>query len=527
MIYVVGSGPAGVACSYALVKKGYEVTMLDAGIELEPEIANTVEQLHKSKHFDPQLLEKIKGNKSVSVKGVRKKLIYGSDYPYKEVAKHIPLYSDGVVANPTFAKGGLSSVWGASVMPYRSEDIKDWPISLEDLSPYYASVLKFINIAAGDDDLISMFPLYTEHVQRIQHSKQALSLLKDLNLNRAQLNSSGIFFGSSRLAAQISPTEEMSGCVYCGLCLHGCPHKLIYNSAFTVAELSKDKNFRYIRDVIVEKVNEESEGVIIIAYHKTVRHKMTFKGSAVFLACGALISTKIMLESGRFYNYEITLKDSQYFLFHLLRYKGVEDVTKELLHTLAQLNIEIFDKDIDQNSVHIQLYTYSDLYENALRPVYGLVSGIVNKQVERLMSRIIIGQGYLHSNSSSTISVRLEEGSPSKLILKGNNNKRAGEVVKAVLWKLFKNRKYLNAIPLIPLMNIGSPGEGNHIGGSFPMSKNPKQFQTDIFGRPFGYKKVYIVDASVFPSISAQTITLTTMANAYRIADQYIAMMTQ
>jgi NADPH-dependent glutamate synthase beta subunit-like oxidoreductase len=33
MVYVVGSGPAGVSVAYALLKQGAEVTMLYAGLE--------------------------------------------------------------------------------------------------------------------------------------------------------------------------------------------------------------------------------------------------------------------------------------------------------------------------------------------------------------------------------------------------------------------------------------------------------------------------------------------------------------
>ena len=34
MNYVVGSGPAGISCATALLSRGFEVCMLDAGIEL-------------------------------------------------------------------------------------------------------------------------------------------------------------------------------------------------------------------------------------------------------------------------------------------------------------------------------------------------------------------------------------------------------------------------------------------------------------------------------------------------------------
>jgi len=45
VIYVVGSGPSGISAAVALLARGERVTMLDAGIELEPERRQLVAQL--------------------------------------------------------------------------------------------------------------------------------------------------------------------------------------------------------------------------------------------------------------------------------------------------------------------------------------------------------------------------------------------------------------------------------------------------------------------------------------------------
>ena len=41
LCYVIGSGPAGVACAKALLDAGRRVRMLDAGLTLEPERAGS------------------------------------------------------------------------------------------------------------------------------------------------------------------------------------------------------------------------------------------------------------------------------------------------------------------------------------------------------------------------------------------------------------------------------------------------------------------------------------------------------
>jgi choline dehydrogenase-like flavoprotein len=50
------------------------------------------------------------------------------------------------------------------------------------------------------------------------------------------------------------------------------------------------------------------------------------------------------------------------------------------------------------------------------------------------------------------------------------------------------------------------------------MRREPGDFESDVLGRPHGFDRVHIVDATTFPTIPATTITFSVMANAYRIA---------
>jgi choline dehydrogenase-like flavoprotein len=44
------------------------------------------------------------------------------------------------------------------------------------------------------------------------------------------------------------------------------------------------------------------------------------------------------------------------------------------------------------------------------------------------------------------------------------------------------------------------------------------ELETDGLGRPREWRRIHLIDASVFPSVAATTFTLTVMANAHRIA---------
>ena len=54
-----------------------------------------------------------------------------------------------------------------------------------------------------------------------------------------------------------------------------------------------------------------------------------------------------------------------------------------------------------------------------------------------------------------------------------------------------------------------------------PMERvKTKEISTDLLGRPNNLKRIHCIDASILPSIPATTITLTIMANAYRIGSE-------
>ena len=84
--------------------------------------------------------------------------------------------------------------------------------------------------------------------------------------------------------------------------------------------------------------------------------------------------------------------------------------------------------------------------------------------------------------------------------------------------RLAKAARLAGMIALTPLARLNPLGSSFHCGGTFPMRENPKHGETDVLGRPAGFRRVHLIDASVFPTIPASTITFSVMANAHRIA---------
>jgi choline dehydrogenase-like flavoprotein len=127
----------------------------------------------------------------------------------------------------------------------------------------------------------------------------------------------------------------------------------------------------------------------------------------------------------------------------------------------------------------------------------------------------------MHSDHSSAVELRLRPADTSGRTTMEINVRISEEARAAALRAakhLFHRGLSFGTLFAYPQIRFSEPGSGTHCGSSFPMTKQPRsRFDTDLFGRPFGWKRVFAVDSSVLPSIPGTTLALSVMANAWRI----------
>jgi len=517
---VIGSGPAGVACAKALLARGATVLMLDAGLELESDRAQIVRQFAEVKPSAWPISDRarLKGDMAACATGIPLKLAFGSDFPYRETESHIPWQGRSISVRPSLALGGLSNVWGATLLPYRDADIADWPVKSAHLEKHYRAVIELTGLSAQHDDLEEWFPLHCDHPHALQSSQQAKLLLHHLNRHRDTLRERGWRFGRARLAVRAADGPRGIGCVHCGFCMYGCPYGCIFNSADTLRALRAESNFRYQHNVIVTALREQAGKVAIEGFDRQTRAPLSFEAQRVYLAAGVIPTAQILLRSQSTYDHPLRLRDSQYFLFPLVLTRRTRDVQSESLYTLSQVFIELCRPQISRHTVHLQIYTYSDLIGEAVRKTFGPFASLLERLARQLEERIVIVQGYLHSDESRTIEMTLKhDGAKDCLHLNALPNPETRRTVKRVVREMLRQSRQVGGIVLPPMLQLAEPGRGFHCAGSFPMRENPQPFESDCLGRPHGWTRVHAVDATVLPSAPATTITFSVMANAHRI----------
>ncbi len=490
--------------------------MLDAGETLEPERAERADRMgaQSPDAWTEADLNAVRGpRRAAHTDGMRP---FGSDFAIRDLMDLLDASSGtaGFGLRPSFALGGLSNGWGAAVAPYRIEDIQDWPEAARDLAPHYRAVSAFMPIAAREDALKDVFPLWRpDTLTPLPLSWTAAELLARLERRADKLAREGVRFGQARQAVR-------SGCRTCGMCLYGCPYRLIFNAGAAVAELLARPGFAYERDRFVVGFQEDGGRVRVISTGRGGGETTVHEGTRLFIATGVLSTAKLMLGQSVFADQTLTLLDSQQILFPMVHaWKVAAGFDREPRHTLTQAFVEIMDASVSSRTVHAQLYTFNDLFPLDMRRRFGRWAKPLAPLIDAVCRRLVVAQAFLHSDESGRVEMRLvRNGGVERLDCLPKAAASTPIVLRRVERKIAAavGPAGLRAIP--GQARVGIPGSSFHCGGTLPMRNNPHHGETDIFGRPAGLSKVHIVDASVLPSIPATTITFSVMANAHRIA---------
>jgi choline dehydrogenase-like flavoprotein len=520
---IVGSGPSAAGALQALVDRGRPCTVLDIGVKLEPSRRAAADALAALPlgSWSAEEMGLAFGGMTPTLRGVAVKTSFGSRYPYYDaLAPHALLDASGSALGVSQAMGGFTSVWGAAALPFLREDMTGWPEEV-DLSPFYAPIQRVMPVTGGADGLEGAPEAFGPTVAPVPCSPEVRAFHEDLDRARDRLRRRGISHARGRVAVGRPVLDrDRNSCNACGFCLNGCPYGLIFNTADLVAAHAASGSALYLGGLEVDRLSPGGDGVLVHALCRATGETRRFFARRVFLGGGVVGTARVVAASLGLDRLELAVKDTCHFLVPFLRGRGAREYRQGGLR-LSQGFLQFAPGTLSARRVNLQIYGYNGLFEALVDRLLRPVVGGLRLPRELLLSRLLLFQGYLHSDESPVVTLTVERVAERRYraTTRTEGHPLSRRIVGRVVRALLRESLALGGVPLLPLVKVESPGRSFHFGGSFPMRSRPQEpFETDRWGRLAKLPRVHLVDPSVFPSIPSTTMVLATMANAYRIA---------
>lgn len=528
-ILIIGSGASGVHFALSVLKKGYDVTMLDVGYT-KPEIINPNDTLNdlKLKLDDPVRYFLGEDFKAVIYPDFESEY-YGFP-PSKDYVFSIPRGFEfrlhGFAPVFSFAQGGLAEAWTGGVYPFNDFDLEDFPFNYSDIEPYYNEVAERIGIVGTMDDLERFFPFHKNIMEPLELDEHSKLLLSQYEKHKDYLNNKlRCYMGRSRLAVISMEKGKRKGCSYCGRCIWGCPSEAFYTPSITLDQCKQYPNFKYIPNMFVShfKLNSRNHITSVVAESLLENKSCEFPVQRLVLAAGTLCSSKIFMDS-IFKNTGDVIKlhglmDNRQILIPFINLKMVGKQYNPKSYQYHQLSMELECK-IPRDYIDIQITTLKT----------AMIHPIIQKMFLDLKTAIfmfknvhaalgIASVSFNNTRSKDNYLTIETNGIRSKLVINYSLEKNESESIKQVIKRVTKALRKLGCIAPAVTKHVRPMGANIHYTGTIPMSTRKIHFTTSEYCQSYDFDNLYIVDGTTFPWLPAKNLTFTLMANAVRVAE--------
>lgn len=544
---VVGSGASGGWVAKELTERGLEVLMLEAGPPRLPTRDFT-------EHVWPYQL-KFRGF------GDPARLL--KDQPVQRLCYACDEYSHQFFVNDhenpyTFPLdkpfmwirgrqvGGKTFCWARESYRYSDYEFKaasrdgygeDWPLSYQDLEPYYDKVESYIGVSGSYEGL-----------EQMPDGK----FLPPMNLSCGGLLAKKAIeekFGwrvmPDRVANLTVPHRGRPACHYCDQCQRGCHTASYFNSpSVTLPAAARTGRFTLVSDAVVSHVVMDEEGKARGVHYferSTHRHREVYAG-VVVLAASALESTRILLNS-RSRNFPNGVGNSSGVLGHYLMDHFTVEGAGGFISSLKSSEREPVGRPggfliakyanvgRHRNKNFLRGYRFDgdggqEMYAHAFGiPGFGTeLRRKVRQEIPYYFSMMAQGECLPRYENFVTLDSERKDawGIPVLRISAGygENENAMAKAMQQDLVEILDTVKLENV--RVPKEELSVFGKNIHECGTARMGNDSRRSVVNPFGQVHDAKNVFVADGAVFVTQGCYEPTLTIMALAARTAD-YIA----
>ena len=554
-VIIVGSGAGGGMATKILSEAGLSIALVEAGPHFDPANPDQMTQM-KWPYESPR-----RGGGTTRFFGDYDQAYGGWDIegePYSQVGD-----SDFKWFRSRML-GGRTNHWGRISLRFGPDDFKkksidglgeDWPITYDDIKPYYDKVDKLIGVFGTKENLLNdpdgfFLPPPKPRLHELFYTKAA--------------RTSNVKVIPSRLSILTKRINNERGvCFYCNQCARSCMAYADFSSGSVLifpAQKSGGQIDMYVNSMVrTVTTNEEGKATGVSFINKEDKQEYKLKGKVVVLAASACSSARILLNSkskqhpnglgnssdlvGK-YLHDSTGGDMMAFIPELIDRKTYNEDGVGGMHVYSPWWLD--NKDLDfARGYHIEVWgglgapSYGTGFNvNSYNKFFGLnkaggYGNILRSDMKKYYGSTIglSGRGESIAQKSNYCEIDPEKVDKYGVPVLRFNYKWTDNEIKQAKHMQDTFEEVIHNMNAVPMWNkpgkesnygLNKPGQIIHEVGTTRMGNDPKNSVVNQYEQLHDVSNVFVVDAGPFVSQADKNPTWTIMALAWRSSEYII-----
>lgn len=545
-VVIVGSGASGGWVAKQLTESGLRVAVLEAGRKLDPAVDFTE---HKQPYDMP-----LRGRRFGPASSQQEQLIQKQCYQCDEYTHHLFIKdTEHPYTTPRDRPfiwirgrhvGGKSITWARQTYRLSDYDFKaagkdgfdqEWPISYQEIAPYYDRVEKFVGVSGQAENLPQLPDGQFLPPMQLSCGEQLLRKVVKQKFGRT------VTIG--RVAILTADLKGRPKCHYCGPCSRGCTTGSYYSSpASTLPAAEATGRLTLIPNAVVSHIVVDDRGKCKGVYYvdRLTRHHREVFAKAVVLCASTLESTRIMLNS-RSARYSNGIANSSGMLGHYLMdhvmgggASGILPMLKNTPDTRGNRPNGIYIPRFQNiDSKHDKFLRGYGFQGSANESTWGHAFGLpgfgagFKKAVKENRPWFVNLGGFgeclpRYENFCELDKKEVDNWGIPVLHISaayGDNERRMVEDMAVTAAEMLTAA---GAQSVSSHANISPPGLAIHEVGTARMGNDPKTSVVNKWQQAHDVKNLFVMDGAVYPGSACQNPTITIMALASRACDYLV-----